>query len=106
MSINPDRISNSGLKVLKVLVALQGYALTGLSNSELSKALGETPSTINRSLNTLIEAGLVVQLENGRFAHGIRMLQIAQTTANELSRASDRITELSQRIAAGSHITR
>ena len=96
----PDatRISASGLKVLSVLTALQGHCLNGLSNTDLAKALRESPSTINRCCNTLIAAGLATQLENGRFAHSVKLLQIAQSTVTELSRASERIAELTQRI--------
>ena len=93
------RVSSAALKVLRVLIALQGHCLNGLSNSDLASALKESPATINRCCNTLIESGLVTQLDNGRFAHSITMLQIAQSTATELSRASDRISELTQRIS-------
>ncbi|MFY9179646.1 MAG: helix-turn-helix domain-containing protein [Venatoribacter sp.] len=92
------RTSSAALKVLNVLIALQGHCLNGLSNTDLAKALRESPTTINRCCNTLIAAGLVTQLENGRFAHSVKMLQIAQSTANELSRGSERIAELTQRI--------
>ncbi|MBZ9610780.1 helix-turn-helix domain-containing protein [Rheinheimera maricola] len=96
------RISGSGLKVLKVLKALSGHSLTGLSNSELASGLNESPATVNRCLNTLIEAGLAIQLDNKRYAHGVAMLQLAQGHATEISRATNRINELNQRVAAGS----
>jgi len=93
-----DRISSSALKVLTVLKALKGHTFVGLSNSDLAKGLEETPTTINRCLNTLIEAGLAVKLDNGRFALSVGMLQIAVAHANEMGRAADRIQELTQRI--------
>lgn len=96
------RISGSGLKVLKVLKALSGHSLTGLSNNELATGMKESPATINRCLNTLIEAGLAIKLDNGRYAHGIAMLQLAQGHATEMSRAVNRINEIQQRVAAGS----
>lgn len=98
-----DRVSSSALKALTVLKALKGHTLVGLSNNELATALGETPTTINRCLNTLIEAGLATKLDTGRFALSVGMLQIAQAHANEMSRATDRINELQQRIHAGSN---
>jgi DNA-binding IclR family transcriptional regulator len=97
------RTTESGAKVLKVLIALKGHTLTGLSNGELAKALKESPSTINRCLNTLIEAGLATQLDTGRFAHSVMLLQIAQAYAADISRTQGRIAELQQRVNAGSH---
>jgi DNA-binding IclR family transcriptional regulator len=96
------RIINSALTVLNVMKALKGHSLAGLSNGELAKALNEKPPTINRCLNTLIEAGIATKLDTGRFALGVGMLQIAQAHATEMNRASNRIHELTQRVNAGS----
>lgn len=60
--------SSSGTRILRVLKALRGHALNGVSNGELASALGESPANINRALNTLIEEGLALKLDNGRFA--------------------------------------
>lgn len=95
------RVSGSGIRVLRVLKALRGHTVTGLSNSELAQALGESPANINRCLNTLIAEGLAVKLENGRFAHSIQMLQIAQAHAEHMMRLQDRMQEMNRRIAAG-----
>lgn len=95
------RTSDSAARALRVMKALKGQSLTGLSNGELAKKLGESPATINRCINTLIAEGLATKLENGRFALSISMLQIAVAHADEMSRASDRIAELNQRVAAG-----
>jgi len=97
------RTTNSASKVLKVLLALRGHALNGLSNGELSKALGEPPSAITRHLSTLVAEGLAVKLPSGRYAHGVMMLQIATAYASEMNRAQSRIDELKQRVLAGSH---
>lgn len=97
------RTSASGQKVLRVLKALKGHSLNGLSNSDLAKALGESPATINRCCNTLIAEGLAVQLDTGTYALSVAALQIAQAHANEMARASDRIHELTQRVTAGSY---
>lgn len=96
------RISGSGLKVLLVQKALKGHSLTGLSNGDLAKALNESPATVNRCLNTLMAAGFAMQLDNGRYALSVAALQIAQAHATEISRATNRINELNQRVAAGS----
>lgn len=97
------RTSDSGAKVLEVLIALRGHSLTGVSNGQLAKALGESPSTINRCLNTLIQAGLAEKKSSGLFAHSVMMLQIATAHASEMSRAQAKLDEMNQRIFAGSH---
>jgi DNA-binding IclR family transcriptional regulator len=94
-------VSSSGSRILRVLKALRGHA-ERVSNGELASALGESPANINRALNTLIEEGLALKLENGRFAPGVQLLQIAMAHNNEMSRAQGRIDELNQRVLAGS----
>jgi DNA-binding IclR family transcriptional regulator len=98
----PTRISNSGLKCLKVLFALKGRSLNGVSNGDLAKGLNESPATINRCLNTLITSGAAIKLDSGRYALSVAMLQVAQCHAEEMSTTTNRINELNQRIAAGS----
>lgn len=66
--MNKPNTSSSGIRILRVLKALRGHALNGVSNGELAVALHESPANINRALNTLIEEGLALKLENGRFA--------------------------------------
>lgn len=99
--MSTPRTSDSGARVLRVLKALKGFTLSGISNGELAKGLGESPANINRALNTLIAEGLAVKLDNGRFAPGIALLQIAQAHANEMSQAQGRINEINQRVLAG-----
>lgn len=100
-STNATRISRSGAKCLKVLFALSGHSLTGLSNTELSKALGESPATINRCLNTLVAEGAAIKLETGRYAQSIRVLQVAVRYQQEVGKAQQRMDEISQRVMAG-----
>lgn len=96
------RISESGARCLRVMKKLRGHSLQGLSNNDLVQALGMNASAINRCLGTLISEGLAVKLDNGRFALSVAALQIAQAHAEEMTRASSRINELNQRVAAGS----
>ncbi len=58
------RVNETALRVLRVLIALKGHTLTGLSNGEVAKALGESPANITRYMQTLIEAGLVERRED------------------------------------------
>lgn len=95
------KTSASGRRVLRVLKALKGHSVMGVSNGELAQALGESPANINRALNTLIEEGLATKLESGRFAHSVAMLQIAQAHYEHCAKVQGRIAEMNQRIAAG-----
>ncbi|MEL4887854.1 helix-turn-helix domain-containing protein [Pectobacterium betavasculorum] len=100
--MNKPNVSSAGARILRVLKALRGHTLNGVSNGELAAALGDSPANVNRALNTLIEEGLAQKLDNGRFALSMQALQIAQAHANEISRAQGRINEMNQRLLAGS----
>ncbi|EPB9486890.1 MULTISPECIES: helix-turn-helix domain-containing protein [Citrobacter] len=95
-------VSSSGSRILKVIKALRGHALNGVSNGELASALSESPASINRALNTLIEEGFAIKLDNGRYAPSVQLLQIAMAHSNEMARAQDRINEINQRVMSGS----
>ncbi|OJT38439.1 helix-turn-helix domain-containing protein [Serratia plymuthica] len=94
--------SSSATRTLRVLIALKGHTMTGLSNGELAKALNVSPANISRDLATLVEVGLAIQLDNGRYAHSIQMLQIATAHAEHMARMQARMNETTQRIMAGS----
>ncbi|CDF82119.1 helix-turn-helix domain-containing protein [Pseudomonas nitroreducens] len=95
------RPTSSAARVLRVLKALRGHTLRGLSNTELAKALGESPANITRYMDLLIEEGFATRYEDtGRFAPGIAFLQYAMATADELDRGAARIQELRARIGA------
>lgn len=96
------RTTESGAKVLKVLIALSGNVINGLANGDLAKGLKESPSTINRCLNTLIEEGLVIKHEDGRFALSIKAAQLWLRCFEEIEREGTRQAEIKQRIFAGS----
>ncbi|ATG73655.1 IclR family transcriptional regulator [Zobellella denitrificans] len=96
------RISNSTVRALRVLKALRGHSLDGISNGELAKTLNEPASAITRAMAALIEEGLAIKLDNGRFAPSVSLLQIAVAHSQEMERATGRIAELGQRVAAGS----
>ncbi|MBG6248244.1 helix-turn-helix domain-containing protein [Candidatus Symbiopectobacterium sp. PLON1] len=100
--MNKPNTSSSGARILRVLKALRGHTLNGVSNGELAAALDDYPANVNRALSTLIEEGLAQKLDNGRFALSMQALQIALAHANEIARAQDRINEMNQRLLAGS----
>lgn len=99
--MNRSQISSSSARTLKVLKAIKGYTLSGISNGDIAKIIGESPVNVTRSLQTLIEEGLVIKLDNGLFAHSVQMLQIAQAHAIHITQMQEQITEINQRIIAG-----
>ena len=102
MSKEFARTSESGARCLRVMKVLRGHSLSGLSNSDIAKALSIPPSAVTRCMNTLIAEGFATKLDTGRFALSTATLQIAQAHADEMTRATNRIHELNQRVAAGS----
>ncbi|EAO8388466.1 helix-turn-helix domain-containing protein [Salmonella enterica subsp. enterica serovar Thompson] len=97
-NLNPSL--RRGLRIMK---ALKGKSLHGLSNRELAKALGESDANITRAMGVLIAEGMVQRLETGRYVPGMQLLYIAQAFSNEMAAGQARIAELNQRVLAGSH---
>lgn len=62
-----NRPVSAAARVLRVLKALKGHTVTGLSNTELAFLTQDSPSNITRAMQTLIEEGLALKLDNGRF---------------------------------------
>lgn len=93
--------STASQRVLRVLAALKGHTLDGLSNGEIAQGLGESAVNISRALAVLVGEGFVTKLETGRYAPSIATLQIAQAHANEMARVNDLMSEINQRVMAG-----
>lgn len=96
-----DAVS-SARRALRVLIALKGHAITGISNKELAEGLRESAPNISRALAELEAEGLATKLDNGRWAHSVTMLQIAHAYTTHLANLQDRINELNRRVVAGS----
>ncbi|EOC0700899.1 helix-turn-helix domain-containing protein [Salmonella enterica subsp. enterica serovar Kokomlemle] len=101
---NPPNASSINIvRAIRVMKALKGHSLNGLTNKELAAALGESPVNITRVLGSLVSEGMAQRLETGRYAPGMQLLYIAQAFSNEMATAQARIAELNQRVLAGSH---
>ena len=81
-------------RLLRVFIALDEHPIIGLSNKDLSVGLGMTPTQISRDLDDLIASGLVVKLDNGNYAYGIKTLQIAERFRKQQERLNARLQEL------------
>lgn len=103
MSTTPDtkEAHQSVRRSCAIFRVLKGHAINGLSLKEIAEAIDvNSPSTL-RLLQALEQERMVTQYESGRWALALGMLQIAQATDNELTRAAARLTEMRQRIQAG-----
>ena len=98
-----NKPATATIRALRVLKALKGHSLTGLSNGEIAAAINDTAPNVTRALAVLVEEGLAIKLDNGRYAHSIQMLQIAQAHHNHINQITTRAAEMNQRIAAGSY---
>ena len=86
MAAEDDR--GSAIKVLEVLDALSGYAVTGVSNTALSKQLNLTASAITRAMGVLIEKGWARKDETtGHFHPTPRMGRVFGRVLADLDRA-------------------
>lgn len=99
--MNKEKI-NSATRALRIIKALKGRTLTGLSNKELAEALNESPVNITRALKVLIEEGMVEKSEEtGRFSLSILTLRIAETHRRETEKMQARMMEMDQRVSTG-----
>ncbi len=88
----------SAIKVLEVLDALSGYAVTGVSNTTLSKQLDLNASAITRAMGVLIEKGWARKDETtGHFHPTPRMGQVFGRVLADFDRAEQKLTEARQR---------
>lgn len=91
-------MSAKGVRLLKVFKALEAHPIIGISNKEISDALGISPVHVSRDLEDLIAEGLVVRLENGNFAYSIKTLQIAERFRRQHERLQSKLEEIGKRV--------
>ncbi|ENW6752559.1 winged helix-turn-helix transcriptional regulator [Neisseria gonorrhoeae] len=90
--------SKKAQRLLRVFLAMDAHPVIGISNKELSDSLGLTPSQVSRDIDDLVASGLVIKLENGNYAYGIKTLQIAERFRKQQERLNARLQELENRI--------
>lgn len=88
----------SAEKVLKVLYALRGHYIFGLSNKQLAEKLNESPSSITRALQTLEADGWAEKRESGNYAPSIKAVRFSTSCKEEYDRVQARITEYKQHL--------
>ncbi|MCW1508552.1 MULTISPECIES: MarR family transcriptional regulator [Acinetobacter calcoaceticus/baumannii complex] len=90
--------NKSAEKVLRVLYALRGHYVFGLSNKQLSESLKETPVFITRALQTLEADGWAEKRDNGNYAPSIKAVRFAAACKEEHDRVQARMNEYNQRL--------
>ncbi|HFA7510618.1 TPA: winged helix-turn-helix transcriptional regulator [Neisseria gonorrhoeae] len=90
--------SKKAQRLLRVFLAMDAHPVIGISNKELSDGLGLTPSQVSRDIDDLVASGLVIKLENGNYAYGIKTLQITERFRKQQERLNARLQELENRI--------
>ncbi len=93
--------SEKGTRLLKVFKALEAHPIIGISNKEISDALGLSPTQVSRDLDDLIAEGLVVKLDNGNFSYSIKTLQIAERFRRQQEDLERRLAEVMRRSQVG-----
>ncbi|EPL0707008.1 MarR family transcriptional regulator [Acinetobacter baumannii] len=91
--------NKSAGKVLKVLFALRGHYVMGISNKQLSESLNETPVFITRALQTLEADGWAEKRDNGNYAPSMKAIRFASACKEEYDRLKARIDEYEKRLA-------
>ena len=91
-------MSEKGTRLLKVFKALEAHPIIGISIKEISDGLGISPVHVSRDLDDLIAEGLVVKLDNGRYAYSVKTLQIAERFRRQHEGIKAKMDELNQRV--------
>lgn len=94
-----QRMSNSAVKVFKVLDVLTRNFFHGFSPTEIAAETGYSLSSINGYVNTLIEAGYAERIqETSRVRPSQRFARSAVQIMNALQTAEQQVAGLQQRL--------
>lgn len=85
-------------RVLKIMLALFGHEVDGLSPSQIAKLVDTTASNVTRDIYNMIEVGVVERIShNDNLRISPRVGQKALQLLNQLSLASQRLDEIRNR---------
>lgn len=98
MDINRYPDSEPIDRVVRVIEALAGNTVSGLSPGELGKSAKASPAQITRLLAQLIRRGVVEHTRtDGRYRLGPAVIQIARAHELEMARVERELAEIRQR---------
>ena len=96
-------ISEHQQRILGLIKTLAGHELQGLAPSEIAKAQGCSPSQVTRDVANLRHIGWAEDVpgSSGRVRLGPQIVQISIRYGAGLTRAQQRVDEISSRFGAG-----
>lgn len=92
---------NSTQRALRILKALKGRTMYGLSNKELCEAIEETPVNVSRATAILEGEGFLRKLPTGNWTLSFAMLNLAVAYEQDMQAIHERVNEVRQRVASG-----
>lgn len=91
-------------RVLRLITVLAGHEITGLSNGDVARDLGCSPSVAVRDLANLQLAGLAEKVpETDRWRLAPQLVQLAMQHMVALHRAHEKLAELTARYGRGTN---
>ncbi len=91
-------MANATKRALKIIKAMRSATFSGISVTELSKAINTSAANICRDLDDLVSEGMVEKRDDGRYQLSVAMLQIASAYQADYNRMSSRLSEINNRI--------
>lgn len=85
-------------RALRIIKAMRSATFSGISVSELAKAINTSSVNICRDLDDLISEGMVEKRDDGRYQLSVAMLQIATAYQADYQRMTSRLEEINNRI--------
>lgn len=85
-------------RALKIIKAMRSATFSGISVTELSKAINTSAANICRDLDDLVSEGMVEKRDDGRYQLSVALLQIATAYQTDYNRMANRLAEINNRI--------
>lgn len=93
--MSADKDTRSAMKVLDALDFIAGFAVTGASNTAISKQLGLNQSSTTRAMQMLIDKGWARKDEaTGHFHPTPRMGQVFGRVLADIARAKQELADI------------
>ena len=92
---------NGTQRALRILKALKGRTMDGLSNKDLCEAIDETPVNITRATAILESEGFLRKLPTGNWTLSFALLNLAVCYEQDMQAVNERFNEMRHRVATG-----
>ena len=92
---------NGTQRALRILKALKGRTMDGLSNKDLCEAIDETPVNITYATAILESEGFLRKLPTGNWTLSFALLNLAVCYEQDMQAVNERFNEMRHRVATG-----